>query len=224
MNLQRYAVILAHLDHFRAVDSFSVLRALQVDLGEWHEADSAFTSELALAAKRRDSARALQFTSVFHRTRRVLAATQPSLDTVASESARAEALRKHALSGAAAPPVSTPRVAAPLASAPSGTRAPVMAPAAASPSHVSPWSDTTPRPAPPPQERAGLRDETLEMMALVDDEPLPFEAAMARPASAPRPVGSDVAAEGQEMSGRTSFLPAMGDAPSGGHPFGKRSK
>jgi hypothetical protein len=234
MSLQRYAVVLAHLDHFRAAEAFAVLRALQIDPRVWHAIDMAFAAELALASKRHESKRALQFTSVFHRTRRALMSARPTLEAVASECARTEALRTAALSGAVSPPsVSSVAEARP-------TRAvlpPAILPSAALPPHVpagqvSPWSAGVARSASPQasrpvavpsarRERRAAGDETVVMPALTDERPLPFVRGSGAAAAPPR-AAEQVSAEGEGMAGGTSIGPAVSD--SDDLPFAGRSK
>jgi hypothetical protein len=216
MNVQLYAVVLAHLEHFRSTDSSDVLRALDVDPREWREADVRLTAELALAAKRHESRRALLFTSVFHRTRRALMAAQPTLEVVASERARAQAPRTGVLASAPAPGVAPALATAPRASA--------IVPAVAGAGRASPWSATAGRSEPPSAPPPGSVDETVIVTALVDDEPLPFEEAGGPGAGMPPRAAAEVVAEGRPMAGKTSSVPFMGDAIARALPFAKRPK
>lgn len=217
MKLERYAVVLAHLDYFRSTDAYEVLRALHVDPGIWYEVDEARTAEFALAAKRHETRRALLFTSVFHRTRRALLKTQPSLETVAAQCARIEAVRAAALP---AIPAARDELATELAAA---AETPARAQPVVVREHMSSWAppaerstsrSTTPEVhhAPYVEDAALSVDETMTMAALVDDDPLPFAHGVGHGAVAPPHAADGVAADAAAMAGETSFLPALRDS------------
>jgi hypothetical protein len=80
--LDRYAEVIATVLHYRPDQTAEVLARLGLSVDVWHAAERAWTEVLTCPGRRTDGAVALEFTSVFARTRKRLGLTKPKITTI----------------------------------------------------------------------------------------------------------------------------------------------
>jgi hypothetical protein len=80
--VDRYATILAHVVHFGPDKRAAVLERFGLDQGDWEALDPTWCADLRSVPRRQQANLAMQFTSVFARTRLQLAEEQPAVEHV----------------------------------------------------------------------------------------------------------------------------------------------
>jgi hypothetical protein len=221
LDLERYAVVLAHTCYFPPDDLAELLVRLDVAPEDWEAACNGWRAALAEEVRCEETRLALEFGSFFSATRRRLKRERPALSSIgslpegtdtAAEAAGASSApaAEPALIAPAIPPISmAPRVELPsyMLAATAPTTSPVVPRALAS----APFPRTTPVPAPPPRINPAPLDLRGTSMSL--DLPrraaLPFQAG-----GAPEQVLADVIAR---MTAAQGALPAEGEKPPRAH-------
>lgn len=214
LDLERYAVVLAHACYFPPDDLAEIIARLGVATEDWEAACNGWRAALAEEVRREETALALAFGSFFSVTRRRLKRERPALSSIgslpvgtntAAEDAPTASLPAAgpALTAPPIPPKSmAPRVELPsyMLAATAPRTSPVVPPELAS----APFPPTTPVPAPP--ARISPAPVDLRGTAMSLDLPrraaLPFQAG-----GTPEQVLADVIAR---MTAAQGALPAEG--------------
>jgi hypothetical protein len=216
ISIERYAEVLAHVQHFGHARAPEVRQRLEVDEAGWSASQSHWLDALDGDTRSPKPTLALVFARHYAKTSQRLSNDQPALDTIGGAPGPAV---EDVPMGEGDPPVTSPveppRVGSPPVPAELESSTP---PRASQPEDVSPWVKVTSTAGPPPPgwvpsrssahptPRSVSRDQTAVVAALTDEAPLPF--VKDAPARIKSRLGRPLA-EATDVGGMTAAIPAQ---------------